>query len=57
MSVIHLHGIYDAATNMDDIVADQKQYEDVLANQGAQVYPEPYQYVHIGYTWLWNNRG
>lgn len=36
MSVIHLHGIYDAATNMDDIVADQKQYEDVLANQGAQ---------------------
>ena len=23
MSVIHLHGIYDAATNMDDIVADQ----------------------------------
>lgn len=36
MSVIHLHGIYDAATNTDDIVADQKQYEDVIANQGAQ---------------------
>lgn len=36
MSVIHLHGIYDAATNTDDIVADQKQYEDVITNQGAQ---------------------
>lgn len=36
MSVIHLHGIYDAATNTDDIVADQKQYEEVIANQGAQ---------------------
>ena len=35
MSVIHLHGIYDAATNTDDIVADQKQYEDVITNQGA----------------------
>ena len=35
MSVIHLHGIYDVATNTDDIVADQKQYEDVITNQGA----------------------
>ena len=57
MSVIHLHGIYDAATNMDDIVADQKAVRRCLGESGRTVYPEPYQYVHIGYTWLWNNRG
>ena len=41
MSVIHLHGIYDAATNTDDIVADQKQYEDVITNQGCLLYTSP----------------
>lgn len=34
--LFHLVIMQKGATNMDDIVADQKQYEDVLANQGAQ---------------------
>lgn len=34
--VIHLHGAYNPKLGMDDIVADEKQYDDILAAEGAQ---------------------
>ena len=35
-SVIHLHGVYDSLHKLDDIIADNQQYEDILSNDGAQ---------------------
>lgn len=35
-AVIHLHGVYDRLHALDDIVADEYQYENILANSGAQ---------------------
>jgi len=34
--VIHLHGVYDRLRGVDDIVADDPQYKNILANAGAQ---------------------
>ncbi len=34
--VIHLHGAFDKANGIDDIIADASQYDDILANAGAQ---------------------
>ena len=34
--VIHLHGVYDRLHGVDDIVADDPQYKNILANAGAQ---------------------
>ena len=34
--VIHLHGAYDRFHGMDDIVADNSQYKEILANASAQ---------------------
>lgn len=34
--VIHLHGLYDRLHGVDDIVADDPQYKNILANAGAQ---------------------
>lgn len=34
--VIHLHGAYNPKLGIDDIVADEKQYDDILAAEGAQ---------------------
>lgn len=34
--VIHLHGMYDKLHGIDDIVADDPQYQGVLADAGAQ---------------------
>lgn len=35
-SVLHIHGIYDLVHNIDNIVADQEQYDAVLNDKGAQ---------------------
>lgn len=35
-SVLHLHGVYDSAHGIDNIVADQIQYDAVLNDKGAQ---------------------
>lgn len=35
-SVLHLHGVYDSAHGIDNIVADQVQYDAVLNDKGAQ---------------------
>lgn len=35
-SVLHIHGVYDSANGLDNIVADKKQYETVLSDKGAQ---------------------
>lgn len=35
-SVIHIHGIYDSAHHIDNIVADKEQYDAVINNKGAQ---------------------
>lgn len=35
-SVLHIHGIYDSAKGVDNIVADQEQYDAVLNDKGAQ---------------------
>ena len=35
-AVLHLHGIYDSARGLDNIVADKEQYDSVLNNKGAQ---------------------
>lgn len=35
-SVLHIHGIYDSAKGIDNIVADQEQYDAVLNDKGAQ---------------------
>lgn len=34
--VIHLHGVYDSVNGLDNIVADQQQYDKVLNDKGAQ---------------------
>ena len=34
--VLHIHGLYDSARGIDNIVADQAQYDAVLNDQGAQ---------------------
>lgn len=34
--IIHLHGAYDPSDGIDDIIADQNQYRDIVQNQGAQ---------------------
>lgn len=35
-SVVHIHGIYDSNNKMDNIVASQEQYDNVLNDEGAQ---------------------
>lgn len=35
-SVLHIHGIYDSIHNIDNIVANQDQYDAVLNDKGAQ---------------------
>lgn len=35
-AVLHLHGVYDSVHNLDNIVADQAQYDTVLNDKGAQ---------------------
>lgn len=35
-AVLHIHGIYDSAHGIDNIVADQAQYNAVLSDKGAQ---------------------
>lgn len=35
-SVIHIHGIYDSAHGVDNIIADNQQYATIVADQGAQ---------------------
>jgi len=35
-SVLHIHGIYDSVHGIDNIVADQDQYDAVLNDKGAQ---------------------
>ena len=35
-SVLHLHGVYDSVHEIDNIVADQIQYDAVLNDKGAQ---------------------
>lgn len=34
--VLHIHGVYDSVKKIDNIVADQAQYEALLENEGAQ---------------------
>ena len=34
--VIHLHGVYDRSKKIDDIIADESQYQKILKNEGAQ---------------------
>lgn len=34
--ILHIHGIYDSVHGMDNIVADETQYNSVIGNQGAQ---------------------
>lgn len=34
--VLHIHGVYDSVQKIDNIVADQAQYEALLENEGAQ---------------------
>jgi hypothetical protein len=34
--VIHIHGAYDSNRGIDNIIADNQQYEAVIANEGAQ---------------------
>lgn len=34
--VLHLHGAYDSKSGLDNIVADQDQYDAVVYNEGAQ---------------------
>ncbi len=34
--ILHIHGVYDSSKGIDNIVADQAQYEAVLGNEGAQ---------------------
>lgn len=35
-AVLHIHGVYDSARGVDNIVADKAQYDAVLNDQGAQ---------------------
>ena len=34
--VLHLHGVYDKANAVDNIIADAAQYRDIIENTGAQ---------------------
>lgn len=34
--VLHIHGRYESAAGVDNIIADQEQYDTLTANQGAQ---------------------
>ena len=34
--VMHIHGVYDSVRKIDNIVADQAQYDAVITDQGAQ---------------------
>lgn len=34
--IIHLHGAYDPTQGIDDIIADNQQYHDIVNNPGAQ---------------------
>lgn len=34
--VIHLHGMYDSLGGIDDIIANNNQYKEIIANDGAQ---------------------
>lgn len=34
--IIHLHGAYDPANGIDNIIADNQQYQDIVNNAGAQ---------------------
>ncbi|MBR4909017.1 MAG: SIR2 family protein [Acidaminococcaceae bacterium] len=34
--IIHIHGMYDNANNIDDIVANQEQYDAIVKDEGAQ---------------------
>jgi hypothetical protein len=34
--IIHLHGMYDRKRGLDDIIANDAQYRDILHNSGAQ---------------------
>lgn len=35
-AVLHIHGLYDSANKVDNIVADEEQYAAILQNDGAQ---------------------
>lgn len=35
-SILHIHGMYDSAHGVDNIIADRSQYESILDNKGAQ---------------------
>lgn len=35
-AVLHIHGVYNSAKGIDNIVADQEQYDNVINNKGAQ---------------------
>lgn len=35
-AVIHIHGLYDSVSGLDNIIADKTQYESILDNKGAQ---------------------
>lgn len=35
-AVLHIHGIYDSVHGIDNIIADQRQYDAVLSDKGAQ---------------------
>lgn len=34
--VIHIHGAYDSASGLDNIIADEEQYQMIYENEGAQ---------------------
>lgn len=38
--VLHIHGVYDSASETDTIIADENQYAEILNNQGAQFIQE-----------------
>ena len=35
-AILHIHGVFDSSKDIDNIVADQEQYDNVLNNKGAQ---------------------
>lgn len=34
--ILHIHGVYDSAHELDNIIADHEQYVEVMENEGAQ---------------------
>lgn len=34
--VLHIHGVFDSARGIDNIIADQSQYEAIIGDEGAQ---------------------